>query len=191
MTRTLRTNTNESTVMSAASGMDINKVNTLLQMKALSDPKNASKYATIMNMFKVNKPSATELAKQETKKHAQNAIKQMDKTLNLWENIPITARLNPFGKYNSPQKASYLAAKNLANYTLITMVADKRITDAERKIFMQNFPTMYDTKKVAQNKINTSKQMMAAYSDIEPIETSTNSGGVDILDDVGSYYNEE
>jgi hypothetical protein len=184
------------TGMDQGGGYDLNSLLTkAIQMQAMKDPqalKNASKYGSLLNVVNYGQPTAAEKTaqkkKNEIKETGNKFVNQLSNVEKLWEDMTPIERLNPFNANLSPEKASYQTAKNLSNYMLISMMADKRITDAERKYFENLFPKMWDTKKVAKNKIKQMKNWVSVYSDIDPPATQeTPQGSVGILDDIDSY----
>jgi len=151
-------------------------VKPLLLMQALQDPKNASKYATVLGMGEkiYNKEeSVAATKKKEEKELSQTLFKELDNLYNSWEKIPLTARILPSAGRYSKELATYNSAKNLFNYMLITMVADKRITDQERQMFLNNnFPKLLQGKEAAKATIDAAKDFIKVYSNIEPPATS-------------------
>lgn len=127
---------------------------------------------TAWNILKPQAPSAGELEKKEEKKLVEGVFNKLDSLLKQWEDIPLLARLPiPGISKISPERAKYETARNSLNYALITMVADKRITDQERKYWLRLFPSLVSTKEVARAKINELKDFLKVHTGIEPPAT--------------------
>lgn len=147
-------------------------VKPLLLMQALQDPKNASKYATVLGMGEkiYNKEeSVAATKKKEEMKRAELLYDELDKLYEAWKKIPTAARVLPGAGRYSKELAAYNAAKNLVNYMLITTMADKRITNEERDIFLKgNFPRLLQSDESAKAIIDATKDFVKMHTQFDP-----------------------
>ena len=115
----------------------------------------------------------------------------MDTILGKWEKIPSVERLPIPGMGRvSPTRASYEGARDAFNYFVITLAADKRITDQERVYWLRQFPPLLATKNVAKTKINEIKNFINAYAGIEPPATQETQTGTQSIIDFADQFQE-
>jgi hypothetical protein len=157
-------------------GGDVSPLQLLLGMGLLGQNKLSQAYSVL-------KPTPVTAAQQKLKVQKAQAS-QMDNALNSmyknWGNIPAVQRLPiPLIGHIAPERAKYESAKQLYNQMLILMVEDKRITDQNRKFYLQMFPSLLDSQKVAKIKVQNIKSFVNDLSNIEP---PTSGGGTDIND---------
>lgn len=140
-------------------GLDLQK---LLGLGALGK----GQYGTAWNILK--EPEAEKKRKLE-KSRASLMSGQMDSVLSKWGKVPLLERLPIPGMGRvSSSRASYETARDAFNYFVITLAADKRITDSERQYWLKQFPPLLATKSVAKTKISELKNFINAYAGMEP-----------------------
>lgn len=134
------------------------------------------KQGKLSQAYSVLKPAKTTAQEQKLKVQklqGQKLQRQLDGMLTSWDKIPLVQRLPiPGIKRVSPQRAKYETARNLYSQMLITMVADKRITDNERQFYLQMFPSLLTSKSVANQQVEAIKGFVSDFSEIEPPEES-------------------
>jgi hypothetical protein len=121
------------------------------------------------------KKSESEKKLEQQKSRTSIMNRELDSMLKDWEKVPLWQRLPiPGIKTISPERSKYESNRDLYNYMLITMVADKRITDAERNYFAKQFPSMLMPKSVAKTKIKSIKQFISAFNETAPTQETAN-----------------
>ena len=141
--------------------------------------------------FKPPKTPEAEKKRKLEKSRAATMAKQMDAILNKWGKIPLVERLPIPGIGRvSPTRASFETARDAYNYFIITLLADKRITDAERKYFQQLFPSLLSTKEVAKVKVNEMKDFINNYAGMESPATMETPAGTKSIVDFADQYEE-
>jgi hypothetical protein len=138
--------------------------------------------------FKPPKTTESETKRGLEKTRAASMSKQMDTILNKWEKIPAVERLPIPGMGRvSETRASYEGARDAFNYFVITLAADKRITDQERQYWLKQFPPLLASKGVAKTKINELKNFINAYAGIESPTNQEAPTGISERPDLSSF----
>lgn len=138
-------------------------MNAILQQLGLAS-QIAGKRPSVSNVLSLLKPTEGQIDRQQQLRDKQAMKGQFDRILKEWEEIPFLARVMPFASRFSKERAEYEVARDRFNDLLITMVADARITDAERKFYLRSFPRMLDSKSVARAKIDGLKKFLDTFS---------------------------
>jgi len=154
--------------MTQGSGLNLREMfSKLFQQSPDTALKQGSKFKTAIDIISPTQ-SATQEAEVETKQKAGTLVGAIDTLYKDWEKIPLEEKIPfPFRKKTAENLANYEVKKKLYTYQVITMLADKRVSDAERDYFITLFPKTLDSKKVAKTKLDAMKDFIKTYSNIE------------------------
>lgn len=137
----------------------------MITQMILQQPKRQAAWKSIYDIWS---PTEADTKRQEEIQEKQAIKGEFDRILKEWEEIPPWARIMPFASRLSPQRADYEVARDRFNDLLITMVADARITDAERKFYLKSMPRLVESKQVARAKIDGLKKFMDVFAGAGP-----------------------
>ena len=170
---------------STGGGLDIKSLySKLFALDPGAALKQGSKFKTALDILQPA-PTAAEGKEEATRKAAVAFNSQMDRLLKDWNKMSLLERLPiPGAARISPRRAKYETTRDLFDYMLITMVADKRITDQERKYFVKQFPSLLSTKEVAKTKIDAIKNFVTVFNEMPAPATIETSQGTISIDDL-------
>lgn len=174
-------------------GTDFGSLKTILTLAALSNPKNASKYSTIMSMvgeLEPQEPSAYEQKKEEAKQVETKTERKLKELENLYLNndlakgstggiwTSIETIINPGGPY-----ARYKSAVKSIRPRLARLAGDTGALAVQEQIAQEKlFPTARYTRSEAIQQFNMARRMLGL-----PERDFSNIGGSSITDFAGGY----
>lgn len=169
-------------------GLDLNKIHILLGLLAAGK----GQYGTASAIFARTKESATEVAKKQQVEQAKSVSKQLDSLIKDWDKMKWYERLPLPGIARiSPQRTKYETLKGLYNTQLILLWEDKRITDAQRKLFEAFFPDPLMSKTAARARIEAIKEIINNYAQVVSPYKYQNQPQTTDLNTLLDYLNEK